>query len=313
MKPTLYIAPIKGITDSIYHHIYNKHFQGFHGALTPFLSTKKQDALKNKYLKEHSPLKEGSFTVIPQILSNDADFFLSIAIPLSQRGYNEINWNLGCPYPTAVNRSKGAGLLPQKEKILSFLEKTTTNKDFSLSIKCRLGLVDPDEILELIPTFNEFKLNQIIIHPRTAPEMYDGDLHLDIFKECVKELKHPVVYNGDIFTIEDFNKTNDSLKDQQTYMLGRGAVIDPFLPEKILNIFESNEDEEKKRFQNFHHDLFFRLRDKLSGDKHLLDKMKSFWIYWSQNYEDSRKTMKKIKKISSIENYKKAVEEITAH
>ena len=62
---------------------------------------------RNDVLPEHNV---GMYTV-PQILTNKAEEFLSLAEQLAGYGYHEVNLNLGCPSGTVVARNRGAGFL----------------------------------------------------------------------------------------------------------------------------------------------------------------------------------------------------------
>ena len=310
MKTILSMAPVKGTTDHIYRTVYTRYYKGFSSALAPFITAKRSHLFLERYLKEFTPPTQDQIPVIPQILTKDGDFFQSIAAPLALRGYKEINLNMGCPYPMALNQNKGAGLLPHIDLVDALLQQISTRDDFQLSVKCRLGIDDPEEIFKLIPLFNKYPLKQVIIHPRTAKQMYKGNVNIDAFKECASQSQHPVIYNGDIFSIEDFQSLQNSLPDQQNWMLGRGAVITPTLPGEITDGILLNNDERKNKFQQFHNDLLQTYSDRLSGEKHLLDRMVALWFFWSQGLPHGKKVMKRIKKLHGIGNYKEVVKNI---
>ena len=61
--------------------------------------------------------------VVPQILTNQPDDFISIVKQLKQYGYDEVNLNLGCPSRTVVAKNRGAGFLAVTDQLDSFLDK----------------------------------------------------------------------------------------------------------------------------------------------------------------------------------------------
>ena len=67
MNPTLYLAPIRGITNKIYRNIFPKHFQGFDIAVAPFIAAKRNDKLKGAYIREFEPGENRGLKTIPQI------------------------------------------------------------------------------------------------------------------------------------------------------------------------------------------------------------------------------------------------------
>ena len=75
-----------------------------------------------------------------------------------------------------------------------------------ISIKTRIGKFDADEWGELLRIYNQYPLEELIVHPRVQQQFYKGHPDLDAFADAVKECKHTLCYNGDIFTTEDMEK-----------------------------------------------------------------------------------------------------------
>ena len=117
----LYLAPLRGFTDYIYRNTFAEHFDGFDGALAPFIPTITADRFKPSHLKDVLPENNSSIPVVPQIISNLPDDFINLAVRLYDLGYTSVNWNLGCPFPMVAKKFRGSGLLPYPEKIDAFL------------------------------------------------------------------------------------------------------------------------------------------------------------------------------------------------
>lgn len=310
MIPLLCLAPIQGITDRIYRNVYSKYFKGFDDAMAPFIASSRHNKDDRKLLREFDPQKNKGMRVIPQILSNDPEDFIPLANSLSAMGYPVVNWNLGCPFPVVVNKGKGAGMLCSPAKIDSFLEKTIPAVKPGVSIKLRLGLEYPDEILELIPIFNKYPLVELIIHPRTGRQMYEGKVDLDAFEACVGASKHPLVYNGDVNTLADYEKLRARFATIERWMIGRGALGDPFLAGEIKGMPVLSYSEKIRILRSFHDELLAEYSNVLSGPAHLMDKMKSEWTHLAKMFPSGKKIQKKIKKIINPEHYRDAVERV---
>ena len=69
---------------------------------------------------------------------------------------------------------------------------------------------------------NQFPLEELIFHPRTASQMYDGKANPQLFAEATSQVKHPMVYNGDISSMADFQEIQSLLPEQKIWMIGRG-------------------------------------------------------------------------------------------
>lgn len=306
MAPQIVLAPLRGITDAIFRTTYAEYFSGIDWAVAPFLSTTKGPRIKPGYLKELLPENNPQMPIMPQIMSKTADYFLLLANALQDLGYETVNWNLGCPYPMVAKKGRGSGLLPHPDIIDSFLERVSLFLPDRLSIKLRLGRHHREEISALLPIFNRYPLKEIIIHPRTGVQMYTGSPDLDAFERCLAMSEHPVVYNGDITCCHGFDTLQSRFKSIDTWMIGRGAVSDPFLPNQIKG-YVPDLSERNTVFLQFHHRLFARYNQKLFGSSHLLNRMKGLWGYFAKAFNDGIKLRKKINKTQNPQHYSEVI------
>ena len=308
----LYMAPIKGITNAIFRNAFANFFSGFDLAVAPFISTVQGKKISRSYLKDVLPENNTGMPAVPQLMSNHGDDFIYLAGKLFDLGYDTVNWNLGCPFPMVAKKKRGSGLLPYPEQIDAFLSQVVPQMSGKLSIKCRLGRNQDDEILNLIPVFNRYPLKEVIIHPRIGIQMYEGRVNLDRFEECVNLLKHPIVYNGDITCRTAFLKLSARFHQIDTWMIGRGALVNPFLPE-ILKNGEGSVLNKINKMQDFHDRLLEEYKSSMSGPSHVIDKMKGFWYYFSQAFQNTDEVYKKIKKIKSLEKFEMTVRNVFQH
>src|SRR5665811_308575 len=112
---TIYLAPLQGFTDFVFRKAFDEIFHSVEAFFIPYISLKNEQILK-KYEKEILPQNNPQKKVVPQVLPKDANEIIFLSKVLEDAGYNEINLNLGCPYPMVTNREKGAGLLPHPDK-----------------------------------------------------------------------------------------------------------------------------------------------------------------------------------------------------
>jgi len=306
----IYLAPIQGITDRIYRNLFPIYFKGLDMAIAPFISSAKKIKPANNLLREFYPDKNTRIPTIPQIMSSNPDDFTQLANALYDIGCGTVNWNLGCPFPMVVKKGRGAGLLCYPARVESFLEKTMPAIKPKLSIKLRIGLKYPDEVLQLIPIFNKFQIEELIIHPRTGVQMYEGEVDLDMFEQCLGLSKHRVVYNGDIDSFEKFEMLAQRFGSVERWMIGRGLIGNPFLAEKIKFNTEKPYDEKIKIMRAFHDHLFDEYLKILSGPAHITNKMKEIWNFMASFFENREKIRKRINKTHHRDNYVDVVNKI---
>ena len=305
----LYFAPIRGITDFIYRTIYAEHFQGFDGALAPFIPTVKGRTVKHSHIRDVLPENNKRLPITPQIIGNNPVEFVALSKKLFDLGYQTVNWNLGCPSPQVTKKKRGAGLLPNPERIKSFLDHVVPQIPNKLSIKTRLGLNSKEEMRKWLPVMNEFPLAGIIMHPRTGIQLYEGRVDLDGFEEFEKASRRPVVYNGDILNKESFLKLQARFPEIDKWMIGRGALAAPFLPE-ILRGRETETSQIYPKIKAFHDDLLEGYTAVIKNSGNVVDKMKGIWFYLSRSFPEDTAFLKRIQKTKRLEHYKEVVEEI---
>jgi len=299
-----YLAPMRGLTEAVYRNAFSRHFSGIDVAVSPFITTV-NGKISNRHIKDALPQNNSNLPLIPQLLSKDPEGFIRVANKLFDLGYEEINWNLGCPYAMVANKMRGSGLLPYPDKIDHFLNTVLEKVPNRLSIKTRLGRFHVDEIQSVIPIFNQYPLISLTIHPRIGTQLYDGIPDLNQFESCLAMSRHPVIYNGDIRTPQDIQNICTQFPGISGIMIGRGVLANPFLLEWID---EPEKSTDLSRLKRFHDDLYDHYRQQLSGPAHVLGKMKEQWKYLSQVFfQDQNRLLKRIQRCTGFTQYETLV------
>ncbi len=299
----IFLAPLQGMTVAAYRNAFARHFGGIDEFYSPFISTSVGKKVNKLLLKDILPENnDSSVKLVPQVLGNDGAQFKAFADAISSLGYSEINWNIGCPFPMITGKKKGSGILPYPDMIKKVLDTVCSGSSYTITVKMRLGMEEPEEGMRVMEVLNEYPLAGVIIHARTGVQMYKGDVDLDAFYELATLCNHEITYNGDIFNYSDFLRISERLPFIKNFMLGRGALRNPFLPSVIkgnIVVLENKVGIVKA----FHDEIFNYYMNRLSGDKHLCDKMKEFWDYMCIHFDQSGKFIKKVKKCNRISEY----------
>lgn len=313
----LSLGPFQGITDAPFRNVFKRHFGGIDKFYTPFFTGIQKDHAKNMQVEEIDPRYNDVETLTPQILSTDAEEILRFAVQCKELGYKEINLNMGCPFPRVANKKRGCGLLPYPEKIDAMLGAVFERIDVKFSVKCRLGYFSPDEIVPVIEVFNRYPLSELIIHPRIGKQLYKGEADVQRFVELMPLIKAPLVYNGDIVSVESFERIHEQVKPVNEFMLGRGLLANPFLAEEIKagdnrhylpSVGEPSGCE--KRLQAYVIDLYEDRLRHAGGSPKVLGRMKELWSYLMYSFDEPQDIWRKIKKINALREYEEAVEAV---
>lgn len=303
----LYLAPMEGITGYLYRNVQHRLYNHIDKYFTPFITPTQNRKLTSREVNDILPEHNEGMQVVPQILTNQADGFLWVAQKAKELGYQEVNLNLGCPSGTVVSKGRGAGFLADPWKLERFLDQICegiTQMGMQLSVKTRIGVLDPEEFCELMEVFNRCTLSELIIHPRIRTDYYKNHPNLEVYRDAVRRSRNPLCYNGDIFDADSYREFCKAFPDTDTVMIGRGMIAYPGLAGEI----RTGEGADKLRLKAFHDELLASYREVIPGDKNVLFKMKELWFYLACDFEHCEKQVKKIKKAGRMEEYVAAVE-----
>lgn len=307
----LVFAPLFGITTAKFRVIYSRHFGGFTAVLAPFISTTCGNPPSLSHYRDILPENNpGNPPLIPQLIGKDAKPFAEAANRIHECfGYEEVNWNIGCPSNTVTRGKRGAGLLPCPDVIDAFLNDVCPHIKCKLSIKMRIGMFESDEYLKLVPVLNSYPISEITVHPRTGIQMYGGHADVEKFADIFSLLKHPVMYNGDIRTVEDARKILLRFPGVSGLMTGRGAISNPLLPEMVQTGSTFVFEDFINRLKRFHDDLFAAYQSHVRPDGiHSLGRMKELWRHWAENFANKEEILNIILQAKNIRDYPRAAQ-----
>lgn len=310
MSTTLLSSPLQGFTDFRFRNAFQKYFGGIDTFYAPYIRLNGKFEIKPIYERDILPKNNTTLEVIPQIMTNDAEEFLFVSQYVQKLGYKELNWNLGCPYPMVVNRGMGSGLINDPNRINEVLDRVHSESDIIVSMKMRMGYENPEEILEVLPLLEKYPIKNIGIHARIGKQLYKGGVDLDAFQKCVENTSHKLYYNGDITSVDAFNELTERFPTIDHWMIGRGLISNPFLPKMIKQNTSEYPKNKLDVFRQFHNELLEKFTQALSGDKHIIMKMSSYWEYFEMLFPEQNRNLKKIKKAKTLGVYEEAVERL---
>jgi tRNA-dihydrouridine synthase len=310
LKHHLYLAPFQGVTGMVFRQVYSSHFPFIDKYFTPFFTNLSRAKSLHHKARELTHIHYGGVPLVPQVLANEAEEIINFEKHCYDLGFEEINWNLGCPFPRVAAKKRGSGLLPYPDRVDEILQKVKPKLKTRFSVKCRLGYSEPTEVLGLLDIFTHFNISELIVHARLGKQIYKGPVNLDAFGCMLKQARLPVVYNGDIFNIDDFNRLKERFSTIDTWMIGRGLLADPFLPGDIKQVGFGTMEERKQQVRRFVEDLYYGYRKHHSDSLHSISIMKEFWEYLSFSFDRPNRVFSLVKKTKTFDDYEDAVSKV---
>lgn len=297
-----YMAPLEGITDSIYRRLHHKYFPGVDRYYTPFFSPTVHRALTNREARELPPANSLNTEVVPQLLTKSAEDFIWMAEVCKDLGYAEINLNLGCPSGTVTAKGKGSGMLREPDVLVHFLDELFDGSPLPVSIKTRIGFEEPEEFYRLLEIYNRYPVTELTVHPRVRKVFYNGKVNMDMFRYAEENSNASLCYNGNLCTKAQINQFSQEHPQINAVMLGRGLVGDPgmFTPGGTT----------REALESFLGELLESYSEAFGGSRNAMFRLKENWRYLFCLFQPDSKLQKRLRKATDLTEYKAVTAEI---
>ena len=296
-----YFAPMEGITDSIFRRAHHRYFGGVDRYFMPFISPTIHRALTHKEDRELPVADSVDFVAIPQILTKVPEDFLWAAEQCRDRGYTEVNLNVGCPSGTVVSKGKGSGMLRDPQALDLFLEEIFSKSPLPISVKTRLGLEKSEEFPAILEVLNQYPIKELTIHPRVRKQFYNGSADMEMFDYAVANSRNPLCYNGDILSVEQAKQLQEKYPQIQSVMIGRGLIADP-------GMLSGSAD--KAALEGFMQELMAVYEVEFGGSRNAIFRLKENWGFLHDRFEGSEKLWKRLRKTTDAAEFKSISAEI---
>jgi tRNA-dihydrouridine synthase A len=182
-----------------------------------------------------------------QLGGSEPEALAACAIEAQERGYDEVNLNVGCPSDRVQSGRFGACLMLEPGRVADCVAAMLDAVSVPVTVKCRIGVdardsdADLDEFLERLLAVG---LEQVIIHARKAwlkglsprqnreiPPLEYGRVYR--IKQRYPELN--VFINGGITKLDDIHS---HLAHVDGVMIGREAYHNPWLLAELESHFD---------------------------------------------------------------------------
>jgi tRNA-dihydrouridine synthase B len=296
-KP-LMLAPLQGLTNRATRAL----FIDWVRPDVVFTEFMRVSSVGRKHLSKND-LKEaasttGSVPLVAQLVGNNGKALVEAAKHAEAAGALHINLNMGCPYGRTASGASGGAMLQYPELLAEMLPALRQAISGTFSIKLRAGYKDPEEIFALLPLMSEAEVDFLILHPRTVTQKYSGTADHTITGRVVRETTVPVIANGDIRTAGDGLRLLEET-GAVGLMLGRGAIADPLLFERLRNqnTEEPTEAETAIMLHRYLKELLGLYSELFCGERQILDKVKNVL-----SFIDTPTFSKRITKMKRVNN-----------
>ena len=306
MSIPIHFAPLQGYTDDVYRRIHHQLAGGIDTYYTPFVRME-GGGVRSKDMRDIRPEFNEGVPVVPQIIvksMKEFDFLVNI---VEEKGYNRIDINMGCPFPMQAKHGRGSGLLAHVDIIEEMAKAIAEKKHIGFSVKMRLGWENADEWRPALDILNDTPLQQVTLHPRIGTQQYKGKTDMEAFAEFYRLCKHPLIYNGNVTSVEGIRKLEKDFPQLAGIMIGRGLLARPSLATEYATQ-EWTEEKRRNLLHHMHDQLKAHIETTANSEAQVHARLRLFWEYMEE--ELGKKLYKKLMKAGNLKNYMAAVREV---
>ena len=299
-------APMEGVTGDLFRQAQRQTFPAADSYYTPFLSPTANRTFSPRELREIDPAHNAGIHVVPQLMGHCAEDFLWMAGRLADMGYDEVNFNLGCPSNTVTAKKKGAGLLTEPELLRQFFDAVFAACPLPVSVKTRLGKTTAEGFPALLELYNDYPIRELIVHPRVQADQYHGQPDLEAFAYALAHSRAPVCYNGDVTTAAQLHALEEEFPTLSGIMVGRGLIADPALFRRA----RGGAPAAKEELRGYLTDLYHGYTELFGSAGCAISRMKGHWFYLIHCFAGAEKLEKQLKKLREPWEYEVVVNQI---
>lgn len=277
----LMLAPMQGLTNRALRGVYAE--RGAPDVLfTEFVRVRpraKQLVANSDFTEALA--KQPGIPLIVQVIGSAEEGVVEATRELVDRGVEHINVNMGCPFGRMTSILAGGGMFRSPQTVEPMLRELRKIVPGSLSVKTRLGLDEERQLFEILPAFEASGMDFLVVHSRTVSQKYRGQANHSITQEIVENCGLPLIANGDIRTAAQASELLEQT-GSAGLMLGRGAIADPMLFERIRGQADAEPSLAERKIEIAAHleILLERYSEIFCGEVQILGKLRECFVHF---------------------------------
>ena len=226
------LAPMAGVTDAAFRKVCLDCGAGlaFGEMVTSNPGLRRTEKTKSRFT-----VSVAETIPIVQILGADPGEMAEAALYAQNAGAKIVDVNFGCPARVVCGKACGSALMADVKLATRILEAVKTATTVPVTVKMRTGWDEKHvTVLELAKVAEEIGFSAVTVHGRTRKDRFIGPVDYAMIGKVVRELKIPVIANGDI---DSGAKAIEVIKETGAagVMIGRAALGAPWIFREIAD------------------------------------------------------------------------------
>lgn len=258
LKNRLIVAPMAGVTDRPFRMLCKRLGAGH--AVSEMITSNAMLYGSDK-TRRRANFDGELAPVAVQIAGSDPAQMAEAARHNVAAGAQIIDINMGCPAKKVCNVLAGSALLKDEAQVARILAAVVQAVDVPVTLKTRLGFKNGEEnVLRIARLAEDSGIAALALHGRTREDMYNGAARFELIAEVKRNIKIPVVANGDITTPEKAKQVLD-ITGADAIMIGRAAQGRPWIFREIDHFLATGQHLPPPRVSEIHAILLEHLQD----------------------------------------------------
>ncbi len=238
IEKTAALAPMASVADRAYRLICREYGASY---VTSEMVSAKGLCYSDKKTNELCTVTEKERPMAIQLFGNEPEFMERAVEIVSRYNPDIIDINMGCPVPKVVGIGCGSALMRDVKQAAAVAESVVRASSVPVTVKFRKGWDDSSvNAVEFAKAMEASGAAAITVHGRTREQFYTGEADWKIISEVKKNVKIPVIANGDVTDLKScldmYEQTGCDL-----VMIGRGSYGNPFIFKEISSYYKGEE------------------------------------------------------------------------
>lgn len=238
IEKTAALAPMASVADRAYRLICREYGASY---VTSEMVSAKGLCYSDRKTNELCTVTEKERPMAIQLFGNEPEFMERAVEIVSRYNPDIIDINMGCPVPKVVGIGCGSALMRDVKQAAAVAESVVRASSVPVTVKFRKGWDDSSvNAVEFAKAMEASGAAAITVHGRTREQFYTGEADWKIISEVKKNVKIPVIANGDVTELKScldmYEQTGCDL-----VMIGRGSYGNPFVFKEISSYYKGEE------------------------------------------------------------------------
>ncbi|MBK7842969.1 MAG: tRNA-dihydrouridine synthase [Bdellovibrionales bacterium] len=303
------LAPMEGVVDHIVRDLLTR-IGGVDQCTTEFVRVTDRelpDHVFYRYCPEllHKGATKTGVPVFVQLLGSHPETMALNAQKAVGIGALGIDLNFGCPAKTVNRHDGGASLLKDPNRLFKVVNavRQAVPRSIPVTAKVRLGFDHKEFAIQIASAVCDGGAQSLTIHARTRAELYRPPAHWEYISKMREAIKIPVLANGDIWNLEDYNRCK-LVSGCNLFAIGRPLIARPDLALQI-KAFEKNESAAPMDWKIFNHQWFLPMINRYKNEfseHYALCKTKQWLRQLALTYPTAQHLFQEVKALSKLES-----------